>query len=664
MTRASKVPIPDFFIALVLPGASREPTKQECEELRQETIKFWSKRLKDVYPKPFECLDLCFDKAIFGAREQENTHNLGPEFNMYLEVSGEVEFSGKSTAPAGDKVFHDIMGGDSMDYLVDFVRKVTAKSLFATAVKVRARRLKADPNSTAGTVRSPSFYVAFTTELKNHPGPPTKEEVEEFKKRTHKRIIANLKKEYPHNFVSSDMTVLNAEAGTSKPDERFQLYLENDVSATFSSDPPSPMELFSVILKCGTSTKYLTSMDEITGSPFETVTNVKIQMIGMETPSQGPPELLIPPSGPGEGEGDGEGEEEEIITMNAPIFLALVIMTEPPPASKPSEKELADFHDLIHRFFYTLLQKEYPDSLVDMKLNELTTKYEAGIPEKRFNMCMEYDAKIRFKAKGPTPDKKLLQLLIVQCNLSSILTHVGTLKPLCFEHSTEVSMRRKSKKKEAGSSTTEAPFEAAISSPSPNDPPPKKATKKETPKPVLPKPPRKSIKIKKSEPKKEKLPQVQSSDVFVALKLDGIDSEPTPEEYEKLRQQTHEFFVSRLKQVFPKQFVKMDLQISVHEFGAGKPEAKYNVYVEWDVTASFTSSTASSSSPARTVAGNKRTSVKTVDDDSDVPGPSDLTQALVKDVDLMDYLVEYVRKIEDSAFANTTAGYFQQRIGA
>jgi hypothetical protein len=108
------------------------------------------------------------------------------------------------------------------------------------------------------------------------------------------------------------MTVLNAEAGTSKPDERFQLHLENDISATFLSDPPSPMELFSVILKCGTSTKYLTSMDEITGSPFETVTNVKIQMIGMETPSQGPPEMLIPSSSPGEGEGDGEGDEEDV----------------------------------------------------------------------------------------------------------------------------------------------------------------------------------------------------------------------------------------------------------------------------------------------------------------------------------------------------------------
>lgn len=30
-----KVPLPDFFIALVLPEATREPTARECEEVRR-----------------------------------------------------------------------------------------------------------------------------------------------------------------------------------------------------------------------------------------------------------------------------------------------------------------------------------------------------------------------------------------------------------------------------------------------------------------------------------------------------------------------------------------------------------------------------------------------------------------------------------------------------
>jgi hypothetical protein len=50
------------------------------------------------------------------------------------------------------------MGGDSMDYLVDFVRKVTAKSLFATAVKVRAGRLQVDPNGSVAVLLRRFYY--------------------------------------------------------------------------------------------------------------------------------------------------------------------------------------------------------------------------------------------------------------------------------------------------------------------------------------------------------------------------------------------------------------------------------------------------------------------------------------------------------------------------
>jgi hypothetical protein len=434
---------------------------------------------------------------------------------------------------------------------------------------------------------------------------------------------------------------------------------------------------------------------------------------------------------------------------------------------------------------------------LDIKLKEMTTKYGAGLPEERFNMCVEYDATIRFKAGDPPPDRKLLKMLIIECNLSSILAHVRTLKPLCFKKTTEVSMQRKSTKKEEDPSPEDAIFEAVIDSPTPsNDPPLKKELKKETPeiskppkkwfpqkvepkkvepkkhapkkvepqkhapkkvepqkhapkkvepkkvepkkhapkkvepkdvepKKVEPKRPStkkvepKLVEPKKAEPKKvepkkiepkkpapkkqepkklkpieaprkkkkempaqkdtnapsapivtDKLPApsneehtiVNASDIYVALQLDGIDSEPTPEEYEKLRQQTQEFFVMRVRKRFPKQFVSMDLQIGLHEFGADKPNPKYNVYLEWDINASFTSSSPSSSpSPVKpkSVMGTKRTSV--TNDGSDGPGPAELTSAIVQGADIMNYLLKHVRTIEDSGFANTTAGYFQQR---
>jgi hypothetical protein len=808
----------------VLPGASREPTEKECEELRQQTIEFWSKRLEDVYLKVFERLDLHFGKALFGAEHLE------PRFNMYFEVGGDATFSGR--APTAEHVFGVMVGGDSSNYLMEYVRKVNAKSLFADAVEICARRLIVDKKM-PGTVRAPSFCVAFASDDGNRE--PTEEECEEYKKLTHKAIVENLKKAYPHTFVSCDLDVLSAEAGAQKPDERFNLYLENDASATFSSDPPSPAELFDVIMKCSSGgTEYLISISEIEGSPFETVTMVTIQLISLEMPVVEP---LPPPEEPPEqepGEEEAAGDEDDImepITVEASIFLALVLMVEP-PASLPGAEELAEFRNLIHRFFYALMKSEYPEIFLDLHLKLASTKFGAGLPDERFNMCEEYDAEVLFRADSVPPDAMVLRMLIVQCNLSSILTHVQTLKPLCFAKTTEVSMRRIGEK-EKSALIQDKPFEAAIElsdptkeakekpkqlKPKKHSPmkkvaekkkpiemkpkkhaptkkveekekpiemkpkkhaptkveekekpiemkpkkhaPTKKVEAKEKPKEIEPKKlaptrePRKEAKEKPKEIKPKKLastqdppkeakekyqeikpkklaptreppkeakekpkelkpkklaptqdppkeakekPQeikpmklekknkpakkdpktpsapivvnvpvaakeestpVKSSDMYIAYKLDGVDSEPTPEEYEQLRQQTHEYFVLCLKEAFPKQFATLNLQIGLKEFGAGKPDPKYNVYVEWDMQASFTSS---SSSASKRVSCNNKISVPV---DSDVPGPVELVQALLSGVDYIEYLVNHVRTIEDYAFATTTQVFAQQRIGA
>jgi hypothetical protein len=177
---------------------------------------------------------------------------------------------------------------------------------------------------------------------------------------------------------------------------------------------------------------------------------------------------------------------------------------------------------------------------------------------------------------------------------------------------------------------------------------------------------------------KEESTLVKSSDIWIAYKVDGVDSEPTPEDYEQLRQQTHDYFVLCLKEAFPKQFTELNLRIGLKEFGAGKPDPKYNVYVQWDMQASFTSSsssaskrvprhslmqassTSSSSSALRRVSCSKK--INPVD--SDVPGPVELVHALLRAVDYVEYLVNHVRTIEDYAFANATAVFAQQRIGS
>jgi hypothetical protein len=498
MTRVSKVQIPGFYVALVLPGASRDPTEKEREELRQQTIEFWSKRLKDVYPRVFERLNLHFDKALFGAEIPE------PRFNMYFEVSSDATFSG--TAPTAEHVFGFMVGGNSSNYLGGYVRKVSAKSPFATAAEICVRRLIVHKKMPGGTVRAPSFFVAFASADGRRE--PTEEECEEYKKLTHKAIVENLKKAYPHNFVSCDLNVLSAKAGPQKPDERFNLYLENDASATFSSDPPSPAELFDVITNCCSGgMEYLISIKEIEGSPFETATMVKFQLVSrsLEMP-------LVEPRPLGD-------ELMELVTVQTSIFLALVLMVEP-PASLPGAEELAEFRNLIRRFFYALMKSEYPENFVDLHLKVASTKFGAGLPDERFNMCEEYDAEIRFRADSVPPAAMELQMLIGQCNISSILGHVRTLKPLCFANTNRVSMHRKVKKKAA--LIQDKPFEAAIEL---SDPPkeakekPKAPTKKveekEKPKEMKPKKlaptqdPPKEVKEKSKEIKPKKLAPTQ-----------------------------------------------------------------------------------------------------------------------------------------------------------
>ena len=139
--------------------------------------------------------------------------------------------------------------------------------------------------------------------------------------------------------------------------------------------------------------------------------------------------------------------QKEIVTQRVPVFLALVVSAEP-PAALPNPSELKDFETLILRYFYTVLKNEYPESLVDMKLKEKETKFDAGIPEPRYNMCVEYKATIRFE-KENAPDEKSIKKLILHVNVGTILAHVRNLDPICFEKATEVSMRKKPMKKKS-----------------------------------------------------------------------------------------------------------------------------------------------------------------------------------------------------------------------
>jgi hypothetical protein len=200
------------------------------------------------------------------------------------------------------------------------------------------------------------------------------------------------------------------------------------------------------------------------GTPYVAVTMLTIQIVGLEMP-EAPKALEKPPPVPeeeNEEEEQGSGDEDpddddsetatpppppkrELVTRRVPIFLAVVVDADP-PAKLPTRSDLREFEFLMLRYFYTVLKNEYRDNLVDMRLEELETRFDAGIPETRFNLCVEYDATILFRDEKTAPDKKTLKKLIFHVNLSTILAHIRDLEPRCFERASEVSMRKKPKK--------------------------------------------------------------------------------------------------------------------------------------------------------------------------------------------------------------------------
>lgn len=145
--------LPEFFIAFALPSATRPPSEEEVADLKEQTIKFWSDQLAEEFSKPYLRLHLNFEKIIFGPREGEENRGLDDEFNMYIEVSGEAVFNAKFRGlPSGDEVFREMVAGDSMTYLVAFVRGIKKANIFATALEVTARRLNTEAGSPGGTV--------------------------------------------------------------------------------------------------------------------------------------------------------------------------------------------------------------------------------------------------------------------------------------------------------------------------------------------------------------------------------------------------------------------------------------------------------------------------------------------------------------------------------
>lgn len=285
---------------------------------------------------------------------------------------------------------------------------------------------------------------------------------------------------------------------------------------------------------------------------------------------------------------------------------------------------------------------------MDLSL-EADPEFGAGLPLARFNMLHQYKATMQFYA--PPPDGAQLLKKLLQGNLGPLYERIKTLSSP-WSQATEVTMGKAVERPATDVAfggkieehEEEEPIEEEKKEELPLPPPPPPAPKKVVEKPKLA--PAPAEPVPKEEPVVEEEPPepeeetitVGTSDVFVAFTIPNCDLEPYKREYEALASTTRDFYASHLSKKFASCFQDVKVSVARTYFGKNMPNEKYNVYLEWDIEASF-----QAGSP-------------------DVPNRYQLCRSLVQ-TDLMVYLCQHVRMLEDTPFAGAI-GMFTEQVNS
>jgi len=776
MTRAS---LPDFFIAFELPNAPRRPTELELDDLHAKTIEFWNEQLQqDV--TGFRGLELKVQGVYFGD-EIDKERNVEPEFNLLLELTGYALLK-KSNAQSGDDIFRKMVSGDSLKYLSAYVRAIGGFNICASALKVVARRYT--PCGQGGRIDLPTFSIAFALnqdEPEAHmieDGTISDHLKNDWNEHTHKVMSDALQEKWPDWFDRMTLDTTVAEKGTKKPSVDFHLYFENESTVYFTAGPPTPEEVFEVVVKSvGSGPSYAMGLLDMKDTPLASLTQLTTNVVEETEDIELPPvekEEKTREDGAQSGQ-QASGKDDDLVTMNVPIVLKLVVNVEP-PAELPEKEELEKFKDLMIRYFYTHVKKGYP-FLKFISMKETDAKLGVDVADKRYNMAAEYDTQLKFSRHDGIPSKEVLKTFMVEVDLSVMMSHIQKLDPLCFKKVKGISV---GKKKDKNVYVTPDPeFQAAVDHPpllmpprgpwdawsnttsqrssndsshssnssatvptssdgcdeslfteesvtevgEPNmadsdikvaDPKDVKGEEEQEPTPTSDEieiardtqaskdaanetnnpvhdedkaqdSPESdsdgSLKENRTSPRNRspstkspvRIPKgavsipterVQSSDIYVAYKLDRYSGPPSKDQLEVIRKETQAYFSKILKKAFPR-FAHLELEIGDTAFGSGDvtprvSEDSYgnmNVYIEWITTAGFRTDDTPSSLVRKVKGSSKRESVT-----AGFPTPASLTGVILKDIDIRSYLLEHVRTPKAPDFGSVCACYVQQRV--
>ena len=103
------------------------------------------------------------------------------------------------------------------------------------------------------------------------------------------------------------------------------------------------------------------------------------------------------------------------------------------------------------------------------------------------------------------------------------------------------------------------------------------------------------------------------------------------------------------------------VRIKIHEkaFGSERPDKTFNVYVEWDIETFYISD---DGSQELSVELDRRESIIVDGENGNAPSPEKLIRVLVRDTDVMGYLIKAVQPLKNTPFANVTMGFFGAKV--
>ena len=641
------VKLPEFYYALAFPTASIEfdgaLPERELPVIETVTNEYLLSKLQEEYPN-LKQIEVEFKEYEWGKEKPSKT------YQAYCKVVTTMIFD-KPSPPASlpdPRDLYDLAGKLFENvYYLDFltsheliVGQQTKSRLLAKATKVQIGVPKVD--TPGGACRAPNFYMGFVCD----PPPkekPSEQELQTLRDYAAPKMIQQLKGAYPHAFDGGfDLKVTKSEINdkAKKPKIKYNLYVEFEGIGTFKKNAPPPMKFYSE-LSSFSSKEFLSGVKAMDGC-FGNVSKMAIN-----------PCAWIDNLDDGEGGSDGDpssggSEDAGSVPIHVEFWLALVV---PSVKAVPDQKHIETFDEMMNEFLTETLQKAYGEMKFDrMDLERVSFEFDQKKPLPRFNVLHNFTADVYLHKPLPDPSDVLSK--IIKSNKRTMMENVIRLSAP-WDDTREGTM---------GSATAEKTVDAKIYSGRRSQIKKKPSTKSlppvsPVPEPVKvepsvlasPKPPLHSPKPKKSTIPRPTPPPVLEplelevleswADIYVALKVED-DAEPTSKDYEKLAKMTELIYSSFLSKKYGKDiFHAIRINPHVTKFNAGLPDPKYNVYVEWNIQASFEKSKA-----------------------EQVPDRAEFCHALASGIEPIELLQKY-RRIKNTPFESAVSIFSMQNGG-